>query len=624
MGRITSCAVAALLALCVVRPCDALMMFDAPRPLASNAATDDPSPANVDVLPAVAGDGTGNWVALWSSNDSGVGVHPGALGQDAVFSRSVDDGVTWSPVAVLNSDALEHDAQVRSGGVATNGEGTWIAILHGDVAEVEIVRSIDGGSTWSDPMPFDGLTMNATFLRIVPGADGKWIAMWRVTVPPSGWPEMLVLSQSVDDGITWSTPTAPLLDDGWYAGGYEARLVTDRAGTWIVIWCIAGGSVFLNRSTDDAASWGVGAWPGGSDPGYVPRPDLATDGAGTWIAVWDTTSGVKGADPGNFTDWDIVASRSTDNGRTWSEASAIGGVPALTDAGDREDPRIRYDHGVWQVVWMQAFDDLGRTIGQEGDLVGVRSFDGGVSWTEPAAMNVNAARDNSWPGPFPWPNLDWLPDLETAANGTSILAWTSTNSLGNTIGNDYDVFYARSHNDCPTAPMQGCRIPATTEASTLFVRNPVGGRDKLLWKWRGGSETLLSDLGDPTSSTSYALCLYDKAGGALRNVLEIDAAAASQCATGNCWTTSEHAYSYQDRTVRNGPLRSLRLTFSSGGRFQIRGVAVGAALAPPVMPLALDPSAIMQLINLENGQCWQASFASADVNTSTEFRGRSN
>ena len=131
LGRMVSAGLAGFLSLCVAQPCSALMMFDAPRPLASNAATDDPSPAVVDIWPSVAGDGNGNWIAVWSSNDATVGVHAGALGQDAVFSRSVDDGRAWSPVAILNSDAVTRDA--KSAAIATNKEGTWIAALHGDV-----------------------------------------------------------------------------------------------------------------------------------------------------------------------------------------------------------------------------------------------------------------------------------------------------------------------------------------------------------------------------------------------------------------------------------------------------------------------------------------------------------
>jgi len=41
------------------------------------------------------------------------------------------------------------------------------------------------------------------------------------------------------------------------------------------------------------------------------------------------------------------------------------------------------------------------------------------------------------------------------------------------------------------------------------------------------------------------------------------------------------------------------------------------------MPLALDPAVMVQLINLENGYCWQATLSGGDINTSTEFRGKS-
>ncbi|HEY2774463.1 MAG TPA: sialidase family protein [Candidatus Binatia bacterium] len=595
------------------------MMFDAPRPLASNAATDPPTNVIDDVFPAVAGDGLGNWVTVWSSSDPAVGVTPGTFGEDAVFSRSTDDGRTWSPLAILNSDAATQDAQGQA--IATNGQGTWIAGLHGDVDEVEVVRSTDAGATWSDPLRIDGLTSNALDLRIVADTNGYWMAMWLVNPTPTSTQWGLELSHSNDDGVTWST--ASFLYVGDTVLGFDARLATDHAGRWIATWCDGFDRIKMSVSSDAGATWSSAIQLGGSNQGDASRPDLATDGAGTWIVVWDTTSAIPGADQSNF-DYDIAAARSSDNGNTWSAGTAIGGVPALTTFGQRQAPRVRYDGGVWQVVWTQAFDSLGGTIGQEGDLVGVRSFDAGLSWTDPAAINVNASRDNSPPtGGFPWRNLDFLPDLETAQNGTSILVWTSTNSLNDTIGSDYDVFFARSHNDCPTVPLVGCRVPTAAQDSSLDLNNPPGGHDKLSWKWRSSAGTIPSDFGDPTTSSNYVLCLYSSVEGTIRNVSEIDAAAGSQCAGGSCWQHAGSGFRYRDPDERNGPMKKLVLSATQGGEAAIGVSAAGAALAPPVMPFALDPSVIAQLINIENNQCWEAQFSAADINESDRFSGRS-
>src|SRR5262249_28453989 len=61
---------------------------------------------------------------------------------------------------------------------------------------------------------------------------------------------------------------------------------------------------------------------------------------------------------------------------------------------------------------------------------------------------------------------------------------------------------------CATAPLSGCRI---AEKSLLLLKNNDTNdeKDKLVWKWIKGAATSQMEFGDPTTSASYALCLYD-------------------------------------------------------------------------------------------------------------------
>ncbi|MCC6487603.1 MAG: exo-alpha-sialidase, partial [Candidatus Hydrogenedentes bacterium] len=73
--------------------------FNVAEPLNTNAAAD----GGRDILPAIATDGSGNWVAVWASTDT----LEETLGEDydILLARSVDNGHTWTDPVPLNSSA---------------------------------------------------------------------------------------------------------------------------------------------------------------------------------------------------------------------------------------------------------------------------------------------------------------------------------------------------------------------------------------------------------------------------------------------------------------------------------------------------------------------------------------
>ena len=57
-------------------------------------------------------------------------------------------------------------------------------------------------------------------------------------------------------------------------------------------------------------------------------------------------------------------------------------------------------------------------------------------------------------------------------------------------------------------PSAACKTPTRPRKSTLLVKNLGFGNDKLTWKWRSGAAITTMDLGDPTTTDDYALCVY--------------------------------------------------------------------------------------------------------------------
>jgi Neuraminidase (sialidase) len=71
----------------------------------------------------------------------------------------------------------------------------------------------------------------------------------------------------------------------------------------------------------------------------------------------------------------------------------------------------------------------------DNDVLVARSTDGGATWTAPAALNTNGASDLG---------SDDYPQVAADRRGNWIATWHSTDSLGSTIGGDWDILMARS------------------------------------------------------------------------------------------------------------------------------------------------------------------------------------
>jgi len=238
-------------------------------------------------------------------------------------------------------------------------------------------------------------------------------------------------------------PPAPLHGNAADDAGSDTRpqIATDGAGTWVAVWASTddlGGSVgsdqdiLAARSTDGGASWSAPAALGGAADGqaFDFAPHLATDGAGLWIAVWASTNdlgGTIGGDP------DVLVARSTDGGVSWGPPAAASVGAGEGGADDR--PWVASDGaGTWVIAW-DSTETLGDTLGIDRDLLYVRSTDGGLAWSAPAALNANAGADAG---------LDQRVQVVAQGAGAWLAVWASTDTLGGALENDFDILLARS------------------------------------------------------------------------------------------------------------------------------------------------------------------------------------
>jgi hypothetical protein len=444
-----------------------------PEALNTNAATDSGGDWNVKL----ATDEAGNWVAVWSSMET-LGDTIGT-DHDILVARSADNGATWTFPEALNGNADSDSGLDLFVEIATDGAGNWVVVWTsndtlGDTIgtdyDILVARSTDNGATWSAPEPLkmnsaaDGTSDDRESVIATDGS-GNWIAAWPSTDSLGGsigTEYDCLVARSTDNGATWTAP-APLnsnaaTDSG---GDISVSVISDGAGNWIAAWNSSetfgdtlgsDSDLLVARSTDNGTTWTAPAVLNSAAATDVEDdlgPEFATDGAGNWLVAWhswDSQGDTIGLDA------DILVARSTDNGTTWT-ASAILNTNAATDSGNDDFVRLATDRaGNWIAVWVST-DNLGDTIGTDYDILAARSVDGGATWSDPELLNLTGTSDGS---------MDRFPDVLTDGAGQWIAGWYSTNTLGGTIGGDYDQLIARwtlpacSENDSDSDGITGC------------------------------------------------------------------------------------------------------------------------------------------------------------------------
>ena len=445
-------AVSLLIVLSLSGPPATAQVFDPVAALNTNAATD----SGGDAEPQVTTDGAGNWVAVWLSNDD-LGATIGS-DDDILVARSTDDGATWTAPAALNTNAATDSGNDQYPQVTTDGAGNWVAVwnstedLGGSIGtdfDILVSLSSDAGATWSAPV---ALNTNAAtdsgadeWPQVTTDGAGSWVAVWQSTEDLGGSIGTdldILVARSSDAGATWSAPAALGTNATTDSGAdYDPQVTTDGAGNWVAVWHSydsLGGSIgtdadiLVSRSSDAGASWTAPAalnTNAATDSGDDAEPQVTTDRGGNWVAVWSSADALGS---GIGSDWDILVARSSDAGVTWTAPVALG-TNAATDSGHDWSPQVTADGaGNWVAVWYSN-DSLGSTIGIDDDILVSRSSDDGATWTAPAALNTNAATDSGG---------DELPQVTTDGAGNWVAVWHSNDTLGSTIGADLDILFA--------------------------------------------------------------------------------------------------------------------------------------------------------------------------------------
>jgi len=417
------------------------------RPLNTNAAGD----TGFDGSQYLATDSQGNWIAVWSSYNAIPG--PGTTDRDIHFARTIDNGANWSNPLPLNANFATETASDEYPVIATDGKGNWVAVWSavnsggslGTDVDILVARSIDNGANWSIPVP---LNTNATTDSgddytpdIATDGQGHWVAVWRSgdTLGGTIGSDLdILVARSIDNGASWTSP-APLSSNAATDTGSDnsPRIVTDRKGNWLAAWAStntlnasppADNDIHFVRSIDNGEHWSLVAplnTNAGSDSGTDSSVQLACDGQGNWVAAWSSNDSLGGT---IGSDYDILLSRSSNNGASWSPPAPLN-TDAAVDSDSDTIPSIATDRvGRWVVIWEGA--GIGGPPSGDSDIRIARSIDNGANWSNPDRFNSNAANDMG---------EDANPFLVTDEKGSWLAIWETEDPDGQNLDDDGDI-----------------------------------------------------------------------------------------------------------------------------------------------------------------------------------------
>lgn len=171
-------------------------------------------------------------------------------------------------------------------------------------------------------------------------------------------------------------------------------------------------------------------------------------------------------------------------------------------------------------------------------------------------------------------------------------------------------FAGHAWGQCSPAPLAGCREPTVARRGALrfsFSSNT------LAWDWTKGQATDAGDLGDPLTTTSYALCVYQSPpppdpSPALWISLAVPAG--PPCGSSPCWRVLSRGairYSSDPSASVNGVTR---IHVAPGAEGKARAVvrASGPNLVlPPPAPVVFLP--VIAQLQASNGSCWTATYS---------------
>ncbi|MEX2572480.1 MAG: sialidase family protein [Gemmatimonadota bacterium] len=244
-----------------------------------------------DVRFARSGDGGRTWQPAITVNDDAQEAPARHTFHDIVVAPDGTIYVSWIDARVRDRERME-GYQAAAAGESTEGAPDAAAAEPG--TEIRVARSTDGGRSFSDSVVLETNSCPCCRTSMAAGPDGALYVTWRKIY--EGDVRDIALARSTDGGRSFSEPMRVHLD-GWVFPGCPhagADVTVDREGRVYVAWYTGAPDrtgAYLAVSEDGGASFGppTRLTPEGAIP--TTQVSVTADGAGgVWVA-WEDPEG---------------------------------------------------------------------------------------------------------------------------------------------------------------------------------------------------------------------------------------------------------------------------------------------------------------------------------------------
>jgi hypothetical protein len=151
---------------------------------------------------------------------------------------------------------------------------------------------------------------------------------------------------------------------------------------------------------------------------------------------------------------------------------------------------------------------------------------------------------------------------------------------------------------CSAAPLGGCLTPGR---SSIVMKD--GPEDKIVWKWLKGNAAL-SAFGNPVTSDSYALCIYDSSN---QTIFSADAPAGGTCGSRPCWKATTTSFKYKDSLATPNGLTKILLKSGTTDNAKLVVKGKGGTLTLPTLPITGQVPLRVQLQRVGAG-CFESTY----------------
>jgi hypothetical protein len=170
-------------------------------------------------------------------------------------------------------------------------------------------------------------------------------------------------------------------------------------------------------------------------------------------------------------------------------------------------------------------------------------------------------------------------------------------------------------------PSFSCERPIAPRAAIVSMQS--GATEQLSWVWRKGAATTKAAFGDPTQTTAYALCIYEREADILSLALTSEVRSGGTCGRKPCWKETPTGFEYSHRLPRRGGQDKVKMKAGKkAGKTSILVRRSGPGVTLPSLPLRPNATVTVQLRSSE-GACWGADYSSATRNDATHFKATS-